>query len=147
MPLTPEQIIALAQQERELQNQYDTLLNALSLQETQGRQAESATRGAARREAAGTGQDIATQLAIAGLDTSPAPAIAGRQITGGRQQAEEMSAIKTLTDLLAEIQSGRTSASTQLAMGKTNVARGRAQAQIGNTLAEQLRLYGLFGGQ
>jgi len=145
-PLTPEQIQALALQERELQSQYDALLNALTLQETQARQAEGAARGAARREAVGSRQDFATQLAAAGLDTSPAPAIAVGQITGSRQQAQEMAAARSLLDILAEAEAKRVGAKAQLAQGKTGVERARIEQQTANTLADQLRLYEQLGG-
>ena len=144
--LTPDQVEALAMQERELQRQYDELLNQFALNETQGRQQEAALRGAARREAAGSGQDLATQLAIAGLDESPAPAIAAEQIIGGRQRAQEAAAVRSLADLLAQLESGRTTAASELTKGKTTVAQRRKQAQIANTLAEQVRMYEMFGG-
>ena len=144
--LTPDQVEALAMQERELQRQYDELLNQFALNETQGRQQEAALRGAARREAAGSGQDLATQLAIAGLEESPAPAIAAEQIIGGRQRAQEAAAVRSLADLLAQLESGRTTAASELTKGRTTVAQRRKQAQIANTLAEQIRMYEMFGG-
>jgi hypothetical protein len=116
------------------------------LQETQARQAEGAARGAARREAVGSRQDFATQLAAAGLDTSPAPAIAVGQITGSRQQAQEMAAARSLLDILAEAEAKRVGAKAQLAQGKTGVERARIEQQTANTLADQLRLYEQLGG-
>jgi len=144
--LTPEQISVIAMQERALQREYDDLMNQFLLQERQGRQEEGVVRSAARREAAGAAQDLGTQLAASGLGLSPASAISAEESVARARQQQEAAAIRGLSDILAQIESGRTSAKSNLRKGKTSVKQARKEAQIANTLAQQAAFYNMFGG-
>jgi len=146
-PLTPEQINAIAEQERMAQRQYDDLLNQYLLQERQGRLGKEAAVGQARREAAGQGQDISTQLAAMGMDVSPGSALSGETAVFQGQQAREAAAIRSLADILAQAASGRTNAKSALEAALSGVNKERAMMQTANTQANLDRYLAMIAGQ
>jgi len=112
-PLTPEQLNETGQDLVELEQVYQDALNQYGLSEKQGRQGYVQDVQGARRQAAGSAEDLAGQLAAAGLDISPAAAFSAGQMTDAPRMARETSARKTLDQLLAEITKGRTQARTK----------------------------------
>lgn len=112
-PLTPEQLNATGQDLVELEQVYQDALNQYGLAEKRGQQGYVQDVQGARRQAAGSAQDLANQLASAGLDISPAAAFGAGQMTNAPRMARETSARKTLDQLLAEITTGRTQARTK----------------------------------
>jgi hypothetical protein len=112
-PLTPEQLNETGQDLVELEQVYQDALNQYGLAEKRGQQGYVQEVQGARRQAAGSAQDLANQLASAGLDISPAAAFGAGQMTNAPRMARETSARKTLDQLLAEITTGRTQARTQ----------------------------------
>jgi hypothetical protein len=146
-PLTPEQIEAIASQERAAQRQYDNLLNQYLLQERQGRQGQEAAVGQARREAAGQQQDISTQLAALGMDVSPGSALSGETAVFQEQQAREAASIRNLADILAQAASGRTVARSDLESALGAVNKERVTMQTANTQANLDRYLSMIAGQ
>jgi hypothetical protein len=146
-PLTPEQIEAIASQERAAQRQYDNLLNQYLLQERQGRQGQEAAVGQARREAAGQQQDISTQLAALGMDVSPGSALSGETAVFQGQQAREAASIRNLADILAQAASGRTVARSDLEAALGAVNKERVTMQTANTQANLDRYLSMIAGQ
>ena len=112
-PLTPEQLNATGQDLVELEQVYQDALNQYGLAEKRGQQGYVQDVQGARRRAAGSAQDLASQLAASGMDISPAAAFGAGQMTNAPRMARETSARKTLDQLLAEITTGRTQARTQ----------------------------------
>jgi hypothetical protein len=146
-PLTPEQIEAIASQERAAQRQYDNLLNQYLLQERQGRQRQEAEVGQARRQAAGQQQDISTQLAALGMDVSPGSALSGETAVFQEQQAREAASIRTLADILAQAASGRTVARSDLEAALGAVNKERVTMQTANTQANLDRYLSMIAEQ
>jgi hypothetical protein len=144
--LSPEDTYQFAMQERALQKQYDDLLNELALQEQQGTLDTATSRYGIQREAAGAGQDVATQLAAAGLDFSPASAIGAEQLVQGARAQQEAAAAKNLADLIAEIQKQKTQAKGGLDISKLLLKGDIGRQRIANTIGNINSYYDMFGG-
>jgi len=144
--LTPDQTYDISMQERELQRQYDELLNQLALAEKQAKANTASTRYGIQREAAGTGQDLATQLAAAGLDFSPASAIGAEQLVQGSRAQQESAAVKSLADFIAQLQQQRTQAAGDLRRNKLFLRGDIGRQQIANTIGNIDSYYGMLGG-
>lgn len=144
--LSPEDTYQFAMQERALQKQYDDLLNELALQEQQGTLNTATSRYGIQREAAGAGQDVATQLAAAGLDFSPASAIGAEQLVQGARAQQEAAAAKNLADLIAEIQKQKTQAKGGLDISKLLLKGDIGRQRIANTIGNINSYYDMFGG-
>jgi hypothetical protein len=125
---------------------YQDALNQYTLAEQQGQQGYTQSVQGARRQATGTEEDLAGQLAASGLDISPASAFGAGQIANAPRQAQETAARKSLDQLLAEITTGRTQAKTKRDTDKLMINRLINDYRIKNTLAAQQAGYGAMGG-
>jgi hypothetical protein len=146
LPLTPEQIASTGQDLTAIEKAYQDALNQYLLQEKQGNIDYTQTVQGARRQAAGSAQDVASQLSAAGLDISPAAAFGAGQIVEAPRQAQETAARTGLDQLLASIKAGKTQAATQRDTNKLMINRLIDQYRIANTLASQEAAYRAMGG-
>ena len=132
--LSPDQTYQFAMEERLLQKQYDELLNQLNLDEKQATADTATARYGIQREAATGGQDLATQLAAAGLDFSPASAIGAEQLVQGGRAQQEAAATKNLANLIADFQKQKTQAKGNMDISKLLSQINRGRQQISNTI-------------
>lgn len=145
--LTPDQTYQIAMQDRLLQKQYDELLNQLALQEKQATLDTATSRYGIQREAATSGQDLATQLAAAGMDFSPASAIGAEQLVQGNRVQQEAAASKNLADILSQIKQAKVKAKGDMDLGKLLNQIDRGRQQVSNTIANVGGYYNRIGGQ
>lgn len=145
--LTPDQTYQIAMQDRLLQKQYDELLNQLALQEKQATLDTATSRYGIQREAATSGQDLATQLAAAGMDFSPASAIGAEQLVQGNRIQQEAAASKNLANILSEIKQAKVKAKGDMDLGKLLNQIDRGRQQVSNTIANVGGYYNRIGGQ
>jgi len=146
MPLSPEQMQTMLENERLLQKEYDNLLNQLALSEKQSTLDAASARYGIQREAAGSSQDLARQLAIAGLDESPSSAISAEQMVQGRRTSQEASVAKNLADLIAQIQQQRVQAGSDRELGLLQLKQQADQNRILNTRDYLIDQYQNYGG-
>jgi hypothetical protein len=146
MPLSPEQLQMQLENERLLQKEYDNLLNQLALSEKQSTLDAASARYGIQREAAGSSQDLARQLAIAGLDESPSSAISAEQMVQGRRTSQEASVAKNLADLIAQIQQQRVQAGSDRELGLLQLKQQADQNRILNTRDYLIDQYQNYGG-
>jgi hypothetical protein len=144
--LDPDQLAQTGESLTSLEKMYQDALNQYTLAEQQGQQGYTQNVQGARRQATGTEQDLASQLAASGLDISPASAFGAGQIANAPRQAQETAARKSLDQLLAEITTGRTQAKTKRDTDKLMINRLINDYRIKNTLAAQQAGYGAMGG-
>lgn len=144
--LDPDQLAQTGESLTSLEKMYQDALNQYTLAEDQGRQGYTQNVQGARRQATGTEQDLASQLAASGLDISPASAFGAGQIANAPRQAQETAARKSLDQLLAEITTGKTQAKTKRDTDKLMINRLINDYRIKNTLAAQQAGYGAMGG-
>lgn len=144
--LDPDQLASTGESLTALEKMYQDALNQYTLAEQQGQQGYTQSVQGARRQATGTEQDLASQLAASGLDISPASAFGAGQIANAPRQAQETAARKSLDQLLAEITTGRTQARTKRDTDKLMINRLINDYRIKNTLAAQQAGYGAMGG-
>lgn len=144
--LDPDQLASTGESLTALEKMYQDALNQYTLAEQQGQQGYTQNVQGARRQATGTEQDLASQLAASGLDISPASAFGAGQIANAPRQAQETAARKSLDQLLAEITTGRTQARTKRDTDKLMINRLINDYRIKNTLAAQQAGYGAMGG-
>ena len=144
--LDPDQLAQTGESLTSLEKMYQDALNQYTLAEQQGQQGYTQSVQGARRQATGTEQDLASQLAASGLDISPASAFGAGQIANAPRQAQETAARKSLDQLLAEITTGRTQAKTKRDTDKLMINRLINDYRIKNTLAAQQAGYGAMGG-
>ena len=147
MPLTPEQLQMQLEQERILQRTYDDLLNQLSLSEKQSNLDAVSARYGIQREAAGNAVDMASNLAVLGMDESPASAIGAEQMVQGRRTSQEASVAKNLADLIAQIQQQRVQAGSSKDLGLLQLKQQADQNRISNTRDYLLNQYQNYGGE
>jgi hypothetical protein len=144
--LDPDQLAQTGEGLTSLEKMYQDALNQYTLAEQQGQQGYTQSVQGARRQATGVEQDLASQLAAAGLDISPSSAFAAGQVANAPRQAQETAARKTLDQLLAQITTGRTQARTKRDTDKLMINRLINDYRIKNTLAAQQAGYGAMGG-
>ena len=144
--LDPDQLASTGESLTSLEKMYQDALNQYTLAEQQGQQGYTQSVQGARRQATGTEEDLAGQLAASGLDISPASAFGAGQIANAPRQAQETAARKSLDQLLAEITTGRTQAKTKRDTDKLMINRLINDYRIKNTLAAQQAGYGAMGG-
>lgn len=144
--LDPDQLASTGESLTSLEKMYQDALNQYTLAEQQGQQGYTQNVQGARRQATGTEQDLASQLAASGLDISPASAFGAGQMANAPRQAQETAARKSLDQLLAEITTGRTQAKTKRDTDKLMINRLINDYRIKNTLAAQQAGYGAMGG-
>lgn len=144
--LDPDQLAQTGESLTSLEKMYQDALNQYTLAEQQGQQGYTQNVQGARRQATGTEQDLASQLAASGLDISPASAFGAGQIANAPRQAQETAARKSLDQLLAEITTGRTQAKTKRDTDKLMINRLINDYRIKNTLAAQQAGYNAMGG-
>jgi hypothetical protein len=145
-PLTPEQMQMMLEQERALQREYDNLLNQLSLSEKQGNLDAVSSRYGIQREASGSAVDMASKLAMLGMDESPASAIGAEQMVQGRRTSQEASVAKNLADLIAQIQQQRVQAGSSKDLGLLRLKQQADQNRISNTRDYLYNQYENYGG-
>ena len=145
--LSPDQTYQFAMQERVLQKQYDDLLNQLALDEKRATADTATARYGIQREAAGAGEDLAGQLASAGLDFSPASAIGAEQLVQGGRAQQEAAATKNLADLIADFQKKKTQGKSNMDIGKLLNQIDIGRQRVSNTIGNVGNYYSRIGGQ
>lgn len=146
MPLSPEEIQYYADQERMLQREYDNLMNQLLLSEKQANLDAASARYGIQREATGSELDLGAQMAAAGIDDSPAAAIAAEQLVQGKRSSQEAGVAKNLADLIAQIQQNRVQAGSDKALGLLQLKAQQDQNRIRNTRDYLFGQYENYGG-
>jgi hypothetical protein len=99
-----------------------------------------------QRQAAGSAEDLAGQLASAGLDFSPAAAFGAEQMTQEPLVSGSIAARGSLDQYLGGMASQKTRAKSMLDQTLMDINKKKKQMQVGNTLASQLEAYRGFGG-
>ena len=136
LPLTPDQQSQYGEEMSAINNLYKQTLAQLAQEGEQGQLDYARVGQSAQRQAAGSAQDIASQMASSGLADSPASAFGAEQMVQAPLVQQRQANRLNLNQLLAQIQKQKTQAGTAMDMSKVGLNRLIAAQRAANTASQ-----------
>lgn len=136
LPLTPDQQSQYGEETSAINRLYKQTLADIAQEQEQGQLGYARVGQAAQRQAAGSAQDIASQMAASGLADSPAAAFGAEQMVQAPLVRQRQANRLNLDQLLSQLQKQKTQAGTAMDMSKVGLNRLIAAQRAANTASQ-----------
>ena len=130
--LSVAQQLQFDNQLRDIEAETAAILSGLGQRESSARAETKEGREQSRRQVAGSSQDIASQLAFLGLDTSPGVADVGQEFEARTGARREQALAKGLAETIGDISARRAEQQRLARTGRSDVAARRLAAEQEN---------------